>query len=157
LNPENPYFLFWLEKYTVQQKDRRNLRRSDKLLDLLLDALAALLAAELLGAVFLALGLPVLGRLALAGIGVGEVGVLADLGMSLLVDLLETIGCENVSNCSETAGRKTALTLNTVLDVLLELRLVAFLIVVGKGLHVLSNVTTEDVPKFCQRANKLNL
>jgi hypothetical protein len=86
------------------QQDRRSLRGSDELLDLLLDALAALLAGELLGAVLLALGLPVVGGLALAGLGVGEVGVLADLGVSLLVDLLETIGYENISNCSETMG-----------------------------------------------------
>jgi len=37
------------------------------------------------------------------------------------------------------------LTLDTVVDILLELRLVALLIVVGKSLHVLSNVATEDV------------
>jgi hypothetical protein len=42
-------------------------------------------------------------------------------------------------------GCRTALTLNTVLDVLLELRLVALLVVVGKSLHVLSDVTAEDV------------
>jgi hypothetical protein len=84
------------------QQDRRSLRGSDELLDLLLDALAALLAGELLGAVLLALGLPVVGGLALAGLGVGKVGVLADLGVSLLVDFLETIGYENISNCSET-------------------------------------------------------
>lgn len=37
------------------------------------------------------------------------------------------------------------LTLNTVINVLLELRLVALLIVIGKSLHVLSDVTAEDV------------
>lgn len=47
--------------------------------------------------------------------------------MGLLVELLESIG------------------LDVVLDVAVELRLVTLLIVVGEGLHVLGNVTGEDV------------
>lgn len=38
------------------------------------------------------------------------------------------------------------LALNAIVNPLLELRLVALLVVVGQGLHVLGNVATEDVP-----------
>lgn len=47
--------------------------------------------------------------------------------MGILVELLKTVS------------------LNVVLDVAAELRLVALLVVIGEGLHVLSDVTTEDV------------
>jgi hypothetical protein len=54
-------------------------------------------------------------------------GVLADLLVCLLVQLLQSIG------------------LNLIIDVALELGLVSLLIVVGKGLHILGDVTTKDV------------
>jgi len=54
-------------------------------------------------------------------------GVFTDLLVCLLVQLLQTLG------------------LNLVVNVALELGLVSLLIVVGKGLHVLSDVSAEDV------------
>lgn len=73
-----------------------NCLSAGELLDLLLYPLAALLASELLAAVLLALCLPVLGTLGVL-VRVLQVGVLANLGMSLLVHLLKTIGCNILS------------------------------------------------------------
>lgn len=61
-----------------------------ELLDLLLDTLATLLAVELVLLELERLGLPVLDGLLASGLG-GKVGVLADLGVGLLVDLLKAI------------------------------------------------------------------
>lgn len=61
-----------------------------ELLDLLLDTLATLLAVELVLLELERLGLPVLDGLLLSGLS-GKVGVLADLGVGLLVDLLKAI------------------------------------------------------------------
>lgn len=98
-----------------------------KSLDLLLDASLALGLGELAAAVLLGLLLPVvLGLLLALTLNLLE-GILADLLVGVLVELLDTVG------------------LNVVVDVSLELGLVALLIIVGKGLHVLGNVTTEDV------------
>ena len=96
-------------------------------LDLLLDLLVALGLGELGLAVLLALGLPlVLGLLGALALDLLE-GVLTDLLVCVLVQLLK------------------AVSLDVVVDVAAELRLVALLVVVGESLHVLSDVTTEDV------------
>lgn len=95
--------------------------------DLGLDALHLLLLGELasteLEGLLLVLGLVLLGG--------GTLDLLewvgADGGVNLLVELLESIG------------------LNLIIDVTLELGLVALLIVIGEGLHVLSDVSSEDV------------
>ena len=55
-----------------------------------MDTLASLLAGELTGAELVALDLPVSGIL--GGGRRGKVGVLADLGVGSLVDLLKSIG-----------------------------------------------------------------
>jgi hypothetical protein len=97
-----------------------------ELCDLLLDALLLLGLAELGAPVLLRLGLPlVLGLLVVALLLLPW--VLTDLLVGILVQLLETVS------------------LNVVVDVAAELGLVALLIVVGEGLHVLGNVTSEDV------------
>jgi hypothetical protein len=65
-----------------------------------------------------------------------------------LVELLKSIGYENKAqlSASNLIGAGSVLTINAIIDVLLELGLVTFLIVIGKSLHVLSDMTTEDVP-----------
>jgi hypothetical protein len=118
-----------------QQKTHPNLRflfpNCLKLLaqlgNLGLDAGLALLQRQLLLAVLEGLGLPLLlgllGRVAdvlLEGVG-------ADLLVRLGIQLLERVG------------------LDLVLNVLDELALVALLIIIGKSLHVLSDVAAEDV------------
>ena len=77
-----------------------------------LDVLDSLLATDLGEPVLLGLCLPVVGSFPVGSIRVWEVGVLADLGVSLGVDLFK------------------AVSLNTVVNVLLELRLVALFIVI---------------------------
>lgn len=92
-----------------------------------LDALHLLLLGELAALVLEGLLLVLVLGLLLGGtVGLLE-WVLTDGGVDLLVELLESVG------------------LNIVIDVALELGLVALLIVIGEGLHVLSDVTTEDV------------
>lgn len=96
-------------------------------LDLLLDALLLLGLGELGGSVLLGDSLPLLlGLLGLRRLSLLE-GVLTDSGVGLGVELLK------------------GLSLDIVLDVHLELALVTLLIVVGEGLHVLSDVTAVDV------------
>ena len=102
-------------------------RLSRESLDLLLDLLFALGLGKLNLAELLALGLPVVLGLLLLSILVLLEGILADLLVSLLVELLKTIG------------------LDLLVEVALELGLVTFLIIIGKSLHVLSDVTGEDV------------
>lgn len=98
-----------------------------ELSDLGLDTLLLLIVGELLGAVLLGLGLPLLlGLLGSIAIGLLE-RVLTDGLVSLSVQVLDTIS------------------LDVVVDVLLELALVALLVVVGEGLHVLGDVATVDV------------
>lgn len=100
---------------------------SSKLTDLLLNTLLALLAGEADRTELFALGLPLLLGLLLTSILVLLEGVLTDGLVGLSVELL------NVTS------------LNTSLLVLVELGAEALLIVVGKTLHVLSDVATEDV------------
>jgi hypothetical protein len=110
----------------------RSIRRADlllgeDLLDPLLDALLLLGLGALGGLVLLGDGLPlVLGLLGGVGLVLLE-GVLTDGLVGLGVEVLE------------------ALSLDVVLEVLGELGLEALLIVVGETLHVLSDVTAEDV------------
>lgn len=86
-----------------------------------------LLLGELLRLVLLGDLLPLLlGLLGSVALGLLE-GVLTDGGVSLSVEVLKT------------------LSLDVVVDVLLELTAETLLIVVGEGLHVLSNVAAEDV------------
>jgi len=99
---------------------------SGKSLDLLLDLGLTLGLGELVVAVLLGLLLPEVLGLLLLTLDLLE-GVLTDLLVGILVELLKTVG------------------LNVVVDVALELGLVTLLIVVGKSLHVLSDVTGEDV------------
>lgn len=80
-----------------------------------------------MGLELLALSLPLLLALLGAGLLVLLEGVSTDLLVGFAVDLLDLSS------------------LDLVLDVLLELRLVALLIVVGKTLHVLSDVAAENV------------
>lgn len=100
---------------------------SSKLTDLALNTGLLLLVGQLLDLVLLALGLPLLLALLGASILVLLEGVVTDLLVGLGEDLLDLSG------------------LDLVLDVLLELRLVALLIVVGKTLHVLSDVAADNV------------
>ena len=95
--------------------------------NLLLDTLLLLLLGQLGGLVLLAFGLPVLLVLLLTLILVLLEWVFSDSSVSFSVQLFQTIS------------------LDVVLNVLGELRLVALLVIVGKSLHVLSNVTTKDV------------
>lgn len=105
---------------------RREISLCLELGNLGLDALLLLLAAELSSPVLLGLGLPlILGLLVVALLLLP--GVLTDLLVGILVELLKTLG------------------LDVILDVAVELGLVALLIVVGEGLHVLSDVAAEDV------------
>lgn len=99
---------------------------SGKSLDLLLDLGLTLSLGELVVAVLLGLLLPEVLGLLLLTLDLLE-GVFTDLLVGILVELLKTVG------------------LNVVVDVALELGLVALLIVIGKSLHVLSDVTGEDV------------
>lgn len=92
-----------------------------------LDSLLLLSLGGLGGSVLLGLGLPlVLALLGALALGLLE-GVLTDGSVGLGVEVLKTVS------------------LQVVVEVLLELALVALLIVVGKSLHVLSNVATVDV------------
>jgi hypothetical protein len=109
----------------VHATDRTSL--SSQLADLLLDAGLLLGVGELLGAVLLALGLPLLLGLLGALVLILLERVLADGLVGLKVDVLEVTG------------------INLIVDVLAELTLVALLVVVGKSLHVLGNVATGDV------------
>lgn len=102
-------------------------RLSSELADLLLDASLALGVGELLDLVLLGLGLPLLLGLLGGLILILLEGVLTDLLVGILVDLLKVTG------------------INLLLDILDELGLEALLILIGEGLHVLSDVATEDV------------
>lgn len=82
---------------------------------------------ELLDLVLLGLGLPLLLGLLGALILILLEGVLTDGLVGLLVELLKVTG------------------VNVLLDILDELGLVALLILIGEGLHVLRDVATEDV------------
>ena len=77
-----------------------------------LDVLNPLLTADLGEPVLLGLRLPVVGSLLVVSIRVWEVGILADFCVSFGVDLLKSVG------------------LDTVVNVLLELRLVALFIII---------------------------
>ncbi|KAH3951794.1 hypothetical protein HBH53_062990 [Parastagonospora nodorum] len=94
--------------------------------NLLLDALLLLGLAELDAPVLLGLGLPLLLGLLVVRLFLLP-GVLTDLLVGILVELLKTIG------------------LKVVVDVAAELGLVALLVIVGEGLHVLSDVASENV------------
>lgn len=100
---------------------------SSKLADLLLDAGLLLGVGELVDLVLLGLGLPLLLGLLGTSLLILLEGVLTDGIVGLLVHLLEVTG------------------IDVVLDVLGELGLVALLILIGEGLHVLRDVATEDV------------
>ena len=100
---------------------------SSKLTDLVLNTSLALLTRQLLGLVLLALGLPLL---------------LALLGTSALV-LLEGVGADGLVGLEVLVLNVTSVDL--LLDVLGELGAVALLIIIGKVLHVLSDVTAGDV------------
>lgn len=100
---------------------------SSKLTDLVLNTSLALLTRQLLGLELLALGLPLL---------------LALLGASALV-LLEGVGADGLVGLEVLVLNVTSVDL--LLDVLGELGAVALLIIIGKVLHVLSDVTTGDV------------
>lgn len=99
---------------------------SGESLDLLLDLSLTLSLGELVVTELLGLLLPEVLGLLLLTLDLLE-GILTDLLVGILVELLKTVG------------------LNVVVDVALELGLVALLIVVGESLHVLSDVTGEDV------------
>lgn len=95
--------------------------------NLSLNSLKLLLLGGLESPVLLGLSLPLL--LSLLGtvtLGLLE-GVLADGGVGLGIQILETVS------------------LNVVVEILLELALVSLLIIVGESLHVLSDVTSVDV------------
>ena len=92
-----------------------------------LDSLQLLVLGQLAAPVLERLLLPlILGLLLTSLIDLLE-GVLTDLLVCLLVQLLQSIG------------------LNLVINVALELGLVSLLVIIGKGLHVLSDVATKDV------------
>lgn len=111
----------------MQESNAIRLELGGESLDLLLDLLVALGLGELVLAVLLALGLPlVLGLLGALRLDLLE-GVLTDLLVGILVELLKTVG------------------LDLLIDVARELGLVTLLVVVGEGLHVLSDVAGEDV------------
>ena len=99
---------------------------SGESLDLLLDLGLTLSLGELVVTELLGLLLPEVLGLLLLTLDLLE-GILTDLLVGILVELLKTVG------------------LDVVVNVALELRLVTLLIVVGKSLHVLSDVTGEDV------------
>lgn len=100
---------------------------SSKLADLALNTSLLLLMGQLGSLVLLALSLPLFLALLGASILVLLKRVFADGLVGLLVDLLNLTSVD------------------LVLDVLLELRLVALFIIIGKTLHVLSDVATKDV------------
>lgn len=100
---------------------------SSKLTDLGLNTSLLLLTGKLARAVLLALGLPLLLGLLGAGLLVLLEGVLTNGLVGLEVGVLKVTS------------------IDLVLDVLDELRAVALLIIISEGLHVLSNVATEDV------------
>lgn len=106
---------------------RRDPNLTSDLGDLGLDTLLLLGLGELRAPVLQGLGLPLVLGLLLALLVILLPGVLADLLVCVLVELLKTVG------------------LKVVVDVAAELGLVALLIVVGEGLHVLGNVAAEDV------------
>ena len=94
------------------------------------------------------LGLDALHLLLLGELASTELeGLLLVLGLVLLglgtLDLLEWVGADGVVNLL--VEILESLSLNIIIDVTLELGLVALLIVIGEGLHVLSDVSTEDV------------
>lgn len=91
--------------------------------NLLVDSLSSLGSVELGSSELLGLDLP-LGGVLLGGL---EDGVLSDSGVSVSVDLLNVIGS------------------NTVREVSGELLLESLVILLLEGLHVLGNVTTDDV------------
>jgi hypothetical protein len=93
----------------------------------LLDSLDLLLLGQLAALVLERLLLPLLLGLLLTS--------LVDLLERVLTDLLVGLGIQLLQSIS----------FYLIIDIALELRLVPLLIVVGKGLHVLSNVATEDV------------
>lgn len=98
-----------------------------ELSNLLLDSLLSLLPSRLGSPVLLGLGLPLLlGLLGGSTLDLLE-GVLPDGGVGLGVQVLN------------------AISLDVIIDVLLELALVALLVVISEGLHVLGDVATEDV------------
>ena len=105
--------------------DRANLRSERS--DLFLDSLLLLFLGQLQGAVLLAFSLPLILALLLTLVLVLLEGILTDGGVSLGVEFFQPVRLE------------------VVVNVLAELRLVAFLIVVGQSLHVLSHMTTKDV------------
>lgn len=109
------------------KRGSRNAGLSLELLDLLLDALLLLGLGELGGPVLERLLLPLILGLLGASALLLLPGILADLLVGILVQLLKTIG------------------LHVVINVAAELGLVALLVVIGKSLHVLSDVTAEDV------------
>lgn len=100
---------------------------SSKLTDLGLNTSLLLLVGKLGGAELLALGLPLLLGLLGTGLLIGLEGVLTDGLVGLEVGVFKVAS------------------IDLVVDVLDELRAVALLIVIGEGLHVLSDVATEDV------------
>lgn len=100
---------------------------SSKLTDLGLNTSLLLVVGKLGSAELLALGLPLLLGLLGTGLLVGLEGVLTDGLVGLEVSVLKVAS------------------IDLVVDVLDELRAVALLIIVGEGLHVLSDVATEDV------------
>jgi hypothetical protein len=102
-------------------------RLSVALSNLGLDLLLLLGLGKLVELVLQGLGLPVVLGLLLLGAILLLVGVLTDLLVGILVELLKTIGLE------------------VVIDVAGELGLVTLLVVIGEGLHVLSDVAGEDV------------
>ena len=95
--------------------------------NLLLHTLLALGLGELGGPVLLGDGLPLLLGLLRSVAHVLPEGILANGLVGLGVHLLKAVG------------------LNVVVNVLLELALVALLVVIGEQLHVLGDVGTEDV------------
>lgn len=98
-----------------------------ELRDLGLNSLALLFLGRLGSPVLLGLCLPLLlGLLGTLTLLLLE-GVLSDSGVGLGVEVLKTVS------------------LNVVVEVLLELALVSLLVIVGKGLHVLGDVATVDV------------
>lgn len=105
----------------------RHVILGSKLTDLAFNTSLLLIIGKLASLVLLALSLPFLLALLGASLLVLLEGVFADGLVGLLIDLLD------VSS------------VNLVLDVLLELRLETLLIIVGKTLHVLSDVAAEDV------------
>lgn len=112
--------------------------------NLLLDVLPPRLAANLAQTILVALGLPVVLALGVL-VRVLEVGILADLGVGRLVHLLETVGYSPRQRKGYIQQGERNPTFDAIIQVLLELRLVPLLIVVGKRLHILSDMSTKDI------------